>query len=162
MKHILNRALPVAALAVLSLVMPSGLWAAPTCSNATLKGTYSATITGTLGGSPFAELDLVTSTGKGTFSGTGTVSNDGVISTESFTATYTVNSDCSGSAVLSTGVTQNFNIKSDGSEVMFIATNNGATITGTAKQINQGAGGCTSASPCVPPPVTATSAAEEP
>lgn len=47
---------------------------------------------------------------------------DGVISTASFTATYAVNSDCSGSASLSTGVTQNFNIKADDSEVMFIAT----------------------------------------
>ncbi|HMD83959.1 MAG TPA: hypothetical protein VKO18_04565 [Terriglobia bacterium] len=162
MKRKLNLALPVAALAVLSLVMPSGLWAAPTCSNATLKGTYSATITGTLGTSPFAELDLVTSTGKGTFSGTGTLSTDGVISTVSFTATYTVNSNCTGSAALSTGVTQNFNIKSDGSEVMFIATNNGATITGTAKQIYPEPGECSSSSPCIPPPVTATSAAQEP
>ncbi len=134
MKRILNLAMPFTALAVLSLVLPAAANGLK-CSNATLNGSYSATITGTLGGLPFAELDLVTSTGNGTFSGNGTVSLDGAISTVSFTATYTVNSNCSGSATLSTGVTQNFNIKADGSEVMFIATNSGATITGDAKQV---------------------------
>lgn len=135
MKRILNVAMPVAALAFLSLVLPSGLRAATTCSNKTLKGTYSATITGTLGGMPFAELDLVTSNGDGTFTGTGTVSENGAISTVSVSATYTINSNCSGSAVLSNGVTQNFNIKSDGNEVLIIATTPGATITGDAKRV---------------------------
>ena len=138
MKRILNVAVSVTAFAVLGLIMAPGARAqgGAHCSNATLRGSYSATITGTLGTSPFAELDLVTSTGNGTFSGSGTNSTGGVISSVTFTATYTVNSDCSGSAVLSTGVTQNFNIKADGSEVMFIATNSGATITGDAKRLN--------------------------
>jgi hypothetical protein len=135
MKRMLNFVTPVTVLAVLCVVMPAAAQNGPKCSNATLKGSYSATITGTLGGVPFAELDLVRSTGNGTFTGTGTASMDGTISTVSFTATYTVNSDCSGSASLSTGVTQNFNIKSDGSEVMLIATTPGATVTGDAKQL---------------------------
>ena len=135
MKRILNLATAVTALTLLSLAVPAAARDDRKCSNATLNGSYSATITGTLGGLPFAELDLVTSTGNGTFTGNGTVSTNGAISTISFTATYIVNSDCSGSATLSTGVTQNFNIKSDGSEVTFIATNSGATITGDAKQV---------------------------
>ncbi len=135
MKRILSLVAPLTALAIFSLVTPAAARDGRRCSNATLNGSYSATITGTLGGEPFAELDLVNSTGNGTFTGNGTVSMNGVISTVSFTATYTVNSDCSGSASLSTGVTQNFNIKSDGSEVMFIATTPGATITGDAKQV---------------------------
>ena len=107
------------------------------CSDATLKGTYSATITGTLAGAPFAELDLVTSNGKGTFTGTGTVSENGVISTGvPVSATYTINSNCSGSAGLSTGVTQHVNIKEDGSEVDIISTSSGTTITAVAKRLN--------------------------
>lgn len=138
MTRIVSHALPMTALAVLGLVLTPGARAQgrPHCSNATLKGAYTATITGTLGTTPFAELDLVSAPGNGTFSGTGTQSNDGVISTVSFTATYTVNADCSGSAVLSTGVTQNFNIRQDGSEVDIISTNSGATITAVAKRLN--------------------------
>lgn len=137
MKRIVNLAVSALAFSVLALVAPSSTSAGVHCSNTTLKGTYSATITGTLGGAPFAELDLVTSTGNGTFSGTGTVSENGVISTGvPVSATYTVNSDCSGSAVLSSGVTQNFNIKEDGSEVDIISTSSGTTITAVAKRLN--------------------------
>ena len=138
MKRIVSLALSISAFAILGLVTAAQARAEGLhCSNATLKGTYSASITGTLGGAPFAELDLVTSTGNGTFSGTGTVSENGVISTDvPVSATYTVNSNCSGSAVLSSGVTQNFNISADGSEVDIIATTSGATITAVAKRLN--------------------------
>jgi hypothetical protein len=137
MKRIVSLTTLIAAFGVLTLA-PNLQASGPYCSNATLKGTYSATITGTLAGAPFAELDLITSNGDGTFSGTGTVSENGVISTGvPVSATYTVNSDCSGSAVLASGVTQNFNIQPDGSEVDIISTNSGATITAVAKRLNQ-------------------------
>jgi hypothetical protein len=139
MKRILNSAMLFTAFAVLAFVMaPSARAASPHCSNATLNGSYSATITGTLGTSPFAELDLVTSTGNGTFTGTGTQSVDGTINTVSITATYTVNSNCSGSATLTVGtmtITQNFNIQPDGSEVDIISTSSGTTITAVAKRL---------------------------
>jgi hypothetical protein len=137
MKRMVSLALSITAFAILGLVStPNAHAQGVHCSNATLKGTYSATITGTLGGAPFAELDLVSSTGNGTFSGTGTVSEDGVVSTDvPVAATYTINSNCSGSAVLSSGVTQNFNISPDGSEVDIIATTSGATITAVAKRL---------------------------
>jgi hypothetical protein len=139
MKRIVNVTMSIIAFAMLALAFAPGASASVQgCTNATLKGEYSATIVGTLGGAPYAELDLVTATGNGTFSGTGTASQNGVISTVSFTATYTINSDCSGSASLSTGVTQNFNIKEDGSEVDVISTNSGATITAVAKRLNGG------------------------
>lgn len=134
MKRLTNFAVSITALAILGLIAAPGARAAG-CSNATLKGNYTATITGSLGGAPLAELDLVNSPGDGTFSGSGTVSEDGTISTVTFTATYTINSDCSGSATLSTGVTQNFNIQPDGSEVDIISTNSGATITAVAKRL---------------------------
>ncbi len=139
MNHIAKYVMSIMAAAALAIVTaPSAHAGHVYCSNGLLNGSYTATITGNLAGEPFAELDLVTADGNGTFSGSGTVSEDGVISTVSFTATYTINSNCSGSAVLSTGVTQNFNIKTDGSEVQFISTNSGATIVGDAKRLTGG------------------------
>lgn len=137
MKRIVNVTMSITAFAVLALALaPKAYGSAQGCTNATLKGRYGATITGTIGGLPFAELDLVSSTGNGTFSGTGTIAFNGSISPATFTATYTINADCSGSAVLSTGVTQNLTIKADGSEVMFIGTNDPtAVVTGDAKQL---------------------------
>jgi hypothetical protein len=84
-----------------------------------------------------------TSTGNGTFTGTGTQSIDGAINTVSITATYTVNSNCSGSATLTVGgmtVTQNFNIQPDGSEVDIISTSSGTTITAVAKRLGRAHG----------------------
>jgi hypothetical protein len=139
MKRSMNCAMALGAAAMLVMLMAPGAQATPSCSNRTLKGSYGATITGTISGLPFAELDLVTADGNGNFSGTGTVSYNGSISTVTFTATYSVNSNCSGSASLSTGVTQNFIIKTDGSEVQFIGTNDpDAQVTGDAKALAPG------------------------
>jgi len=144
MKHNMNSAIALVAAGMLVVLMASGAQATPSCSNHTLKGSYGATITGTIAGLPFAELDLVTADGKGNFSGSGTVSYNGSVSSVTFTATYSVNSDCSGSASLSTGVTQNLIIKTDGSEVQFIGTNDpAAQVTGDAKQLTPSVNGDT-------------------
>ncbi len=142
MKRIVSLAMSITAFAILGLVTVPNARANGhvNCSNGLLAGSYSASISGSLAGSPFSELDLVTASGNGTFSGSGTVSEDGTISTVTFTATYTVNSNCSGSAVLSTGVTQNFNISTDGSQVWFISTNDGATILGEATRLTSSNG----------------------
>lgn len=136
MKRTMNSAMALAAAGMLVMLMAPGAQATPSCSNRTLKGAYGATITGTIAGLPFAELDLVSADGQGNFSGTGTVSYNGSISSVTFTATYSVNSNCSGSASLSTGVTQNLIIKTDGSEVQFIGTSSPeAQVTGDAKKL---------------------------
>lgn len=135
MKHIASFTVAVTAFAIFMLAATPNAQASGICSKATLSGSYAATITGTIAGQPFAELDLVTSDGRGSFTGSGTVSENGVISPASFTATYTVNADCSGSATLSTGVTQNLVIHADGSEVQFIGTNAGTVVTGDAKRV---------------------------
>lgn len=137
MKRIVKAAMSVAALAILGAFMVPSANAAPKCSNATLKGSYSALITGTVAGLPLAELDLVKSPGNGTFSGTGTLVFNGSVSTVTISATYTVNPDCSGSATFSDGTTQNLNIMADGSEVNFIGTNDAAAVvTGIAKRLH--------------------------
>lgn len=136
MRRTMNFAIVLTAFSAVVLLMAPNAHAGTGCSNRTLRGAYGATITGTIAGLPFAELDLVSADGKGNFSGTGTVSYNGSVSTVTFTATYTVNSNCSGSASLSTGVTQNLIIKADGSEVFFIGTNSpDAQVTGDAKQL---------------------------
>ena len=139
MKRTLNFALAavVVAATLVLMAVPKTFADGGSCSNSTLQGSYGASITGTVSGLPLAELDLVSADGKGNFtSGSGTVSIGGTISSFTFTGTYTINADCSGSASLSTGVTQNLVIKSDGSEVMFIGTNDpNAQVTGVAKRV---------------------------
>ena len=137
----------VALTGMMVLAMATGAKAdgAPYCSNATLKGQYATTITGTVTVSgvlvPFARLDIFTADGKGNISGTGTDVVDGSVSTDvPFSATYTINSDCSGTWSTPSGVTVNAAIKQDGSEVQIIFTSvysdlSPATITGLAKNL---------------------------
>lgn len=142
MKSSIKSALATTVLAgMFALAMASSAQAGSTsCSNATLNGNYGATITGFIAGLPFAELDYVTANGKGSFSGTGTNSYNGVVTTNiTITATYTINSNCTGSVTFTngSGLTQNLVIKSDGSEVQFIGTNSGeAQVTGLARKVS--------------------------
>ena len=108
------------------------------CSNATLKGRYSALLTGSVNGLPFAALDLVTSDGNGNIAGTGTVIVNGSPTPTSFTATYSVDSNCSGSFVSDTGTTEDITVSLDGNEVQIILTGTTlgvATVTGVAKNL---------------------------
>ena len=122
----------------LMAVVPSAQAKSKSCSNATLSGQYSAVLTGTVNGLPFAALDIVISDGSGNISGSGTVVVNGVVMPTSFTATYTVNSDCTGSFVSNTGTTENITISRDGSEVQIILTSTPlgpATVIGVAKNL---------------------------
>ena len=77
------------------------------CSNASLKGTYGLSCEGTIvgaGGGPIAVVGVFTADGDGTGSEVETISVNGAITTgATFTVTYTVNADCTGSFV-STGL----------------------------------------------------------
>ena len=132
-------ALGLAALVLLTLTLASGAQASTKlCSNASLRGTYAATLTGTVNGAPFAALDEVTSDGNGNMTGSGTIVANGTVIPTTFTATYTVNSDCSGSFVSSTGTNENLIVKMDGSQVQFIVTSTPlgpATVTGVGNNI---------------------------
>jgi hypothetical protein len=83
------------------------------CSLASLKGTYAhfgqGTLTGPLPGFPpppvlWDHSGTVTFDGKGSFTGEGMESVDGVTVPLTFTGTYTVNHDCSTSAVIHTSL----------------------------------------------------------
>ena len=74
------------------------------CSNASLKGAYGFSCEGTVVGvGPLAVIGVFSADGNGNGSEVETISFNGVITTgATFTVTYTVNADCTGSFV-STG-----------------------------------------------------------
>jgi hypothetical protein len=136
----LNRINVVAIVAALLVVATAGTAqaGAKTCSNATLQGTYAAVLTGVAGNAPFASLDAVTADGAGNASGSGTSNVNGSVSTVSISFTYTINADCTGTAMFSTGSTQALIVKLDGSEVHILSTSSvpGTVISGTAHRLN--------------------------
>ena len=77
----------------------------------------------------------------GGLTGNGTVVVNGVVSFPVITATYTVNADCTGTLnSVPAGLSQNFVVKDDGSQVFFIMTAHPAgvaTISGEAVRISK-------------------------
>jgi len=111
------------------------------CTNATMKGTYVASGTGTAGSaapfSPIATVSLVIYNGDGTgvvVSSTKTVA--GVSSTSSnVPATFTVNPDCTGSKALG-ATNMHLVITPDGSKITWIVINPGVTLMGTGVRMS--------------------------
>ncbi len=108
------------------------------CSNATLRGSFGYTSTGTLldayapppFAGPFAEVGRQTFDGKGNTDATATLSANGNISKVTIQGTYAVNPDCTGSLTLNVsplGVTvhAHFVIDDDGAEFRAIVTDSG-------------------------------------
>ena len=107
------------------------------CSNASLKGSFGYTSTGTLletfvpppYAGPFAEVGRQIFDGKGKTDATGTLSANGnIFSKVTFEGTYAVNLDCTGSMTLSSslGVSHaDFVIDDDGTELRLIFTDSG-------------------------------------
>ena len=104
------------------------------CSNATLRGSFGFTSTGTLLAlppslaGPFAEIGRQTFDGRGdNTEGTATLSNNGIIRHVTFYGPYVVNPDCTGSMtlfVLPLGrtITLEFVIDDDGAELRALLT----------------------------------------
>lgn len=94
----------------LILVFPGGALAVaqepnqisvPRCSNNNLSGGYGFTITGTTTNlNQYSLVGRFVSDGKGSVTGTTVQAVNGSISRPAFTGTYTVNSDCTGTASL--------------------------------------------------------------
>lgn len=101
--------------------------------DATLSGTYMS-----IGGGTVAGVGPVTFTGEITYDGKGnsvnpfTASFNGSIFKGHLTATYMVNSDCSGSlAALDGSSHYDFVVSPDGRKVNFIETDTGSVVSGT-------------------------------
>ena len=149
-RSLLPRGFALTALALASLALSPAAWAQSSatepnsqdqCSPATLNGTYMSEQRGTLIGLPYTQVNRIVSDGDGNVTGSGTSSLNGVISFPVITATYTVNSDCTGTLTsVPAGLSQNFVLKDNGSQVFFIVTAHpagAATISGEARRISK-------------------------
>jgi hypothetical protein len=103
------------------------------CSNATLRGSFGFSSTGTLlaipppSAGPFAEIGRQTFDGRGDTEGTATLSANGNIGHVTFDGSYVVNPDCTGSMtlfVLPLGrtITLDFVIDDDEAEIRALLT----------------------------------------
>ena len=139
-----GRGFVLTALALASLALSPTAWtqsSAMECSASTLNGAYMGRSSGTLLGLPYATLNRIEFDGNGSAAGSGTTVFNGVVSFPVITATYTVNSDCTGQInSVPAGLSQNFTVKDDGSQVFFITLTHPAgpaTVSGEAVRISK-------------------------
>ena len=105
MKHYAKRAFgTILFSALVALAIPLPVHAQPSCSNATLNGSFGYTNTGTIlagpGAGPFGGVGRQTFDGKGNTEATATVSVNGNISHATIKGTYVMNSNCTGTMTL--------------------------------------------------------------
>ena len=116
------------------------------CSNATLKGTYVHAETGwsiSAQGptTPVATAGFDTFDGDGTGTGVITINSNGVVvaDNETSTATYSINTDCTGTVVFkdADGSIVHFNIylSPSGNQIRFITTEPGSVIASTDTRV---------------------------
>lgn len=105
-----------------------------TCSAATLHGDYLFAQDGVDNGKPFAASGRETYDGNGHVKGISTASANGVISRGSYTATYTMKADCSGSLTITDSAKKvhhyDFFTIPSGDEVVWIQTDAGSVSAG--------------------------------
>jgi hypothetical protein len=146
----------VAAGALVLGVVQSGVAGAATpaatgqCSLAAMKGTYIAYVTGfTVGGAspvPFAFAYVETYDGKGNDTGIYTYSSNGAVYRNiSFSGTYTVNANCTGTETDTdtTGVTSHTDnyYAPDGRTSTYVATDVNTVESGSETRVTGGFGG---------------------
>ncbi len=151
MKRIVSALLALAVLAALAIVTTTSknivrpVYARSGCTDATLKGNYGMTFSGfTVPGQnpkakevPFVGEGLFTFDGAGNISGVYNGSQNGEVFTDAtYNATYTVNSDCTGTATGAPGGNADaaFVIVSGGAEVFVTQTDPGGTWNADLKK----------------------------
>jgi len=142
MKHIATLVV-FATVFVLGIAPKAQAWEEKDCSNATIKGSFGYTSTGTLLASipglppplagPFAEVGRQTFDGKGDTDAAATLSANGNIQPVTIAGTYTVNPNCTGTMTLNIsplGVISHldFVIDDDGAELRAIVTDSGGFV----------------------------------
>jgi len=120
----------VGATAVAQSTRASGPEGNGRCSNRTLKGSYGELLNGTiLGYGPFTVVGVATFDGNGNWSRVETSNVNGQVFPETLTGTYTVNSDCSGTALMTNGESSAFVIVNEGRKIFAMGTNPIAVLT---------------------------------
>jgi hypothetical protein len=149
MKRIIGISLTLTVAAALLTLFPNSKRIVPVaraqsgCSVATLSGNYGFNNPGFIAPGhsnkgaevPFAAVGVITLDGAGNTSGTYTLAVKGGISSgNTFSGTYTVNSDCTGSTTVQGAPNSNFVILGGGAEIFGIETSPGFTGTLDAKR----------------------------
>jgi hypothetical protein len=146
MKHIAPRTLAIVfAIAFVLSIAPSAKADDKGCSNASLKGTFAYTVTGSTSlppplGGPFGGIGRQTFDGNGHVSGTQTVNLNGNVLRQTYTGTYTVNPDCTGSVILMLDIPMglvthsDFVIDDNGNEIRSVETDSGSVLTVIARR----------------------------
>jgi len=104
-----------------------------TCGTGSLSGGYGYVLTGFAGGVPYSDAGQFVADGNGNGSTASTANLGGSVSTSTGSGTYTVASDCSGTAsVTNQNGTANyrFAIIRDGQAALFFETDSGRTVSG--------------------------------
>jgi hypothetical protein len=110
------------------------------CSNHDFNGAFGFNLKGTnFGIGLYAIVGRMSSDGDGHFTGAGAQSVNGTIAQSTFTGTYVVNADCTGTAQLTfdtSGLqdTLSFVLVNDGDELLFLDIGGGTVETGSAKK----------------------------
>ena len=149
MKRNLAKTLTAAAIAALALGVASTAYADDKgCSNASMRGTFAYTSTGSIASptaiaGPFVEVGTQFFDGTGSTTATATLSQNGNILPITVTGTYSVNSDCTGTMTVQVspiGVTVHvfFVIDDNLSEFQAIETDAGLVITRNGKRLYPG------------------------
>ena len=122
------------------------------CSTASLTGPYVYSIEGfNISGTgsiiPAADSGMYTSDGNGHFRGADAISVGGTVVSRTVSGSYTVNSDCTGSAIftdtLGNSADLDLFVANGGIQVRFIQTDSGIVLSGSARQ--QSSGSCSNA-----------------
>jgi hypothetical protein len=106
------------------------------CTNASFQGAFGYTFTGLTGVNalPFAAVGRLVADGQGSVSGVETDSSNGEIFQRTYTGTYKVNPDCTGSEVTNdnfgTTVKCDFVIVAGGKEIQVIETDTNTVVVG--------------------------------
>lgn len=111
------------------------------CTLSSLKGCYGYSYTGGVQGfGSIAAVGPINFDGEGNTSATYSVNLGGANFQGSFTGTYTVNEDCTGTITINLpllGISSNgrFVVVDGGKEAPFMGTDTGVTVTGIAKKL---------------------------
>ena len=149
MKCSIARTFAIAAVTALALaIAPRAKAEDKGCSNATLRGTYAYTSTGSIAAppeiaGPIAEVGTQTFDGNGATTATATISTNGSMQPLSIVGTYTVNPDCTGTAALQVspfGITVHvlFVIDDSGDGFQAMETDAGLIITRVGRRLFPG------------------------
>lgn len=135
-QHIVRFGLAIGAF----LVLAAGPAAAKSCSIATLDGTYGVLSSGNSGkNSPTAGVFRLVTDGQGKVTGTGTLSDNGTIENETFSGTYTVAKNCTGTMALvdqnKIHADYNFIFDEGNSHFEFIRTDSGYNESGEGETL---------------------------